>query len=181
MRKNTMKTLIIYSSQTGFTKRYTEWLAKKLGAETMTIKDANKKGDSYFEPFDAIIYGGWVSVEKIHKANWFTSRIAKWRNKKLAMFCVGASPINYAGVDSLLDKALTDDQKKYAKAFYCEGGINYDKMPIGSRMLMKAFAAMMKNKKDKTADEVAMTDHISRSGDYTDPKFLEPLVSYITQ
>ena len=176
-----MKTIIVYSSQTGFTKRYAEWLAEKLNADIMTIKDARKKDDKYFEPYDAIIYGGWLAVEKIHKADWFTSRIEKWRNKKLAMFCVGASPAKYSGIDALLKKSLTEEQKKFAKVFYCEGGLNYEKMSIGSKMLMKTFAAMLNSKKDKTPDDIAMAEHVSKSGDYTDKKFIEPIAAYITQ
>ena len=156
-----MRTIIVYSSQTGFTKKYAEWLAEKLSAEIMTFKDAHKKDDKFFEPYDAIIYGGWVAVEKIHKADWFTSRIEKWHNKKLAMFCVGASPAKYSGVDNLLNKSLTDEQKKFAKVFYCEGGINYEDMPLGSKMLMKTFAAMLNGKKDKSPDDIAMAEHVS--------------------
>ena len=175
-----MRTIIVYSSQTGFTKKYAEWLAEKLGAEIMTIKDARKKDDKYFDSYDAIIYGGWVAVEKIHKADWFTSRIEKWQSKRLAMFCVGASPAKYSGVDSLLKKSLTDEQKKYVKVFYCEGGLDYDKMTLGSKMLMKTFAAMLNGKKEKTPDDIAMAEHISKSGDYTDKKFIEPIAAYIT-
>ncbi|WP_303834181.1 flavodoxin domain-containing protein [Ruminococcus flavefaciens] len=176
-----MRTIIVYSSQTGFTKKYAEWLAEKLGAEIMTFKDAHKKDDKYFDQYDAIIYGGWVAVEKIHKADWFTSRIDKWHGKKLAMFCVGASPARYSGVDNLLNKSLTDEQKKFAKVFYCEGGLNYEKMSLSSKMLMKTFAAMLNSKKDKTPDEIAMAEHVSKSGDYTDKKFIEPIAAYITQ
>lgn len=176
-----MKTLIVYSSQTGFTKRYAEWLAEKLSAEIMTFKDAHKKDDNYFDPYDAIIYGGWVAVEKIRNADWFTSRIAKWHSKRLAMFCVGASPAKYSGVVHLLDRSLTDEQKKFAKVFYCEGGLNYDKMPLSSKMLMKTFAAMLNGKKDKSPDDIAMAEHVSKSGDYTDRKYIEPIAAYITQ
>ena len=176
-----MKKVIVYSSQTGFTKRYTEWLAKKINAETMSIKDAYKKNDSYFDTYDAIIYGSWVAVEKIHKADWFTKRIGKWKNKKLAMFCVGASPASYSGVNTLLNRALTDEQKKFVKVFYCEGGIDYDKMSLGSKVLMKTFAAMLRSKKNKTPDEAAMAEHVSKSCDCTDPRFIEPIAAYISQ
>ena len=83
--------------------------------------------------------------------------------------------------NGLLNKSLTDEQKKYAKVFYCEGGLNYEKMPLGSKMLMKTFAAMLNSKKDKTPDDIAMAEHVSKSGDYTDKKFIEPIAAYITQ
>lgn len=55
-----MKTIIIYSSQTGFTKQYATWLAEDLGAELLTIVQAKKKSEEYFADADAIIYGGWA-------------------------------------------------------------------------------------------------------------------------
>ena len=53
-----MKTLIIYTSQTGFTKRYAEWIAEKMSGELLDLRDARKKSADYFKDFDAICYGG---------------------------------------------------------------------------------------------------------------------------
>ena len=41
-----MKTLIIYTSQTGFTKKYADWLAQKTGGDLLDLKDAQKKNCS---------------------------------------------------------------------------------------------------------------------------------------
>ena len=38
-----MKTLIIYTSQTGFTKKYAEWLAEKMSGDLLELKDARKR------------------------------------------------------------------------------------------------------------------------------------------
>ena len=37
-----MKTLIIYTSQTGFTKKYAEWLAERTGGDVLELKEAKK-------------------------------------------------------------------------------------------------------------------------------------------
>ena len=65
------------------------------------------------------------------------------------------------------------EQKKYARAFYCPGGLDYSKMSMGSKMLMKTFAAMLKSKKNKTADEIAMAERVSASCDHSDKKYLD--------
>ncbi|MBP5431907.1 flavodoxin domain-containing protein [Ruminococcus sp.] len=174
-----MKTIVVYSSQTGFTQKYAEWLSKELNADIMTVKEALKKEDSFFDQYDAVIYGGWVSVEKINKVDWFTKHILNWKNKKLALFCVGSSPANFSGVKNLLDKALTDEQKQYAKAFYCEGGLAYEKMSFGTRMLMKTYVAMLKSKKGNSEIDNERAEYISHSFDGTDPKYIKPIVAYI--
>ena len=53
-----MRTLVIYTSQTGFTKRYAEWLAERMNGDLLDLKDAQKKNSDYFEDYDAICYGG---------------------------------------------------------------------------------------------------------------------------
>ena len=54
-----MKTIVIYNSQTGFTKRYAQWIAEAAGADCLALPDAKKKDLTAYE---AIIYGGWASA-----------------------------------------------------------------------------------------------------------------------
>lgn len=62
-----MKTLIVYTSQTGFTKRYADWLAEELQADVMTLEEAKKQDTQYFDTADVIIYGGWGHGRKNSK------------------------------------------------------------------------------------------------------------------
>ena len=48
------------------------------------------------------------------------------------------------------------------------------------KMAMKAFASMMRKKKDATDDEKIMAEMISKSYDISDEKYVEPIVEYIT-
>ena len=174
-----MKSIIIYSSQTGFTKRYAEWLAQELEADVITIAEAKKQGNGYFEEADEIIYGGWAMGGKIVNSEWFTQRIPAWKGKKLVLFCVGASPNEIPEVVVALHNALTDEERKYARAFYCQGGISYEKMKLPSKLAMKAFAAMVRNKKNATDQEKDMGEMISHSYDISDKKFIMPIVKYL--
>ena len=174
-----MKTIIVYSSQTGFTKRYAQWLAETLDAEIMPIETAKKKSIDYFEDADEIVYGGWAMGGKIVNSEWFTQKIPAWKGKKLVLFCVGASPNEIPEVEVVLKNALTEEEHKYAKAFYCQGGLSYEKMKLPSKLAMKAFAAMVKNKKNKTEQEKGMGDMISHSYDISDKKYIVPIVEYL--
>lgn len=169
-----MKTLIVYSSQTGFTEKYAHWLAQSLGGETLSYKEAKGKDMSYFDSYDAIVYGGWAIAGKIHKAEWFMEKIQMWKDKKLALFCVGASPAeDNEEVNTFLENALREEDRKYAEVFYCQGGLDYDKMPLASKLAMKAFTAMAKRKDPK------MGEMVSKSYDISDPKYLDPIVNYL--
>ncbi len=174
-----MKTLIIYTSQTGFTKKYSEWLAERTGGDLLDLNDARKKTAEYFEDYDAICYGGWAMAGNLVKAKWFLEKAVNWRDKRLAMFCVGGSPNDNPDIDTFLQNALTEEQKKYIKMFYCQGGFNYEKMKAPSRIAMKMFVSALKNKKDATEKEKIMAEKMASSYDISDIKFIEPIVAYL--
>ena len=174
-----MKTLIIYTSQTGFTKRYAEWLADKISGELIELNDAQKKADSFFEDYDAICYGGWLRAARIVKVNWFLGKAVNWKDKRLAVFCTGGSPNDNPDVDIMLRKMLTDEQRDYIKVFYCQAGINYENMKAPARLAMKMFVSALKNKKDATEKEKIMAEMIASTYDISDIKYIEPIVSYL--
>ena len=79
-----MKTLIIYTSQTGFTKKYSQWLADEMKADIYDLKDAKKKDAAFFDAYDAIVYAGWIMAGKVVKSNWFLEKTPDWKEKRLA-------------------------------------------------------------------------------------------------
>lgn len=174
-----MKTLIIYNSQTGFTKKYAEWLAERMKADLIDLKDAKKKDVKFFNDYQAIVYGGWAMAGNLVKSKWFLDKSISWKDKRLAMFCVGGSPNDNPDVETALKNMLNDEQRKYIKAFYCQGGFNYEKMSGPSRLAMKMFVGTLKKKKDATEDEKKMAEMISSSYDISDIKFIEPIVEYL--
>ena len=76
-----MKTLIVYTSQTGFTKRYAEWIAEKSEADIFNLKDVQKKKEAFFNEYDAIIYAGWCMAGKVVKLEWFLEKSKNLKNK----------------------------------------------------------------------------------------------------
>ena len=174
-----MKTLIIYTSQTGFTKKYAEWLAQKTGGDMLELKEAQKKDDAFFAGYEAIVYGGWVMAASVVKVKWFLNKAASWKDKKLAVFCVGGSPNDNPDIEGMLKNMMTDEQREYIKAFYCQGGFNYERMNAPSRLAMKMFVSALKKKKDPTEEEKIMTEMVAISYDISDEKYLEPIVDYL--
>ncbi len=176
-----MKTLIIYTSQTGFTKKYAQWLAKEMEADIITIQEAKNNKKEYFDNYDAIVYGGWAMAGSIVGSKWYFQRATAWKDKKLALFCVGASPEANPDVEEFLNTILTEEQKTYMKVFYCQGGIDYSKMKTPSKLAMKAFASTLKKKKNASQKEKDMAEMISHSYDISDKKYIEPIVKYLKQ
>ena len=84
-----MKAIVIYNSQTGFTKQYAEWIAEATGADCLELCAAKKRD---FTAYGAVVFGGWACAGRISKISWFKGNIDKWAGKKLIAFCVGGSP-----------------------------------------------------------------------------------------
>ena len=79
----------------------------------------------------------------------------------------------------MLKNMMTDEQREYIKAFYCQGGFNYERMNAPSRLAMKMFVSALKKKKDPTEEEKIMTEMVATSYDISDEKYLEPIVDYL--
>ena len=168
-----MKTVVIYNSQTGFTKRYAEWIAEATGADCFALTDAKKKS---MDDYDAIVFGGWACAGGISKLSWFKGNIDKWSGKKLIAFCVGGSPIENPEIEEALRKNFSDAEWEKVNVFYCPGGFNYDKMSAPSKLMMKMFIKALKAKKDKTEEDEIMIKMISSSYDISDKKYIEPIL-----
>ncbi len=168
-----MKIVVIYNSQTGFTKRYAEWIAEATGADCLELSAAKKKDLTAYE---AIVFGGWACAGGISKIGWFKGNIDKWADKKLIAFCVGGSPIENPEIEAALNQNFNESERKRVKTFYCPGGFNYEKMSAPSKLMMKMFIKMLKAKKDKTEAEQVMVKMISSSYDISDKKYIEPIL-----
>lgn len=168
-----MKTVVIYNSQTGFTKRYAQWIAEATGADCLELSEAKKKSMATYE---AIIFGGWACAGGISKLSWFKNNIDKWSDKKLIAFCVGGSPIDNPEIEPALKQNFKEAELKKVNVFYCPGGFNYEKMSTTSKLMMKIFIKTLKAKKNKTEEEEVMIKMISSSYDISDKKYIEPIL-----
>lgn len=168
-----MKTAVIYYSQTGFTKRYAEWIAQAAEADCFELSEAKKKD---MDPYEAIVFGGWACAGSISKLKWFKSKIHQWTGKKLIAFCVGGSPIDNPEIKSALKQNFSASELKRVHIFYCPGGFKYENMSAPSKLMMKMFIKSLKAKKDKTKAEQEMIRMISSSYDISDRKYIEPIL-----
>lgn len=168
-----MKTIVIYNSKTGFTKRYAMWIAKATEANCLTLSAAKR---TTIDTYETIIFGSFACAGRISKLNWFKNNMNKWADKKLIVFCVGGSPINNPEIEFFLKQNFKDSELKKVSVFYCPGGFNYEKMSALARLMMKIFIKTLQDKKDKTEAEQEMVHMISASYDISDKKYIEPIL-----
>ncbi len=167
---------MVYNSQTGFTKRYAHWIAESANADCVEYSKAKAMD---FDGYDAIVFGGWAVGGSISKLKWFKNNIPIWKDKKLAVFCVGASPIENPEIELTLPKNFTDEELEIIRWFYCPGGLSYEKMATTSRVMMKMFVKVLSAKKDKTKQDEEQIRMLSSSYDISDIKYIEPIIDYL--
>ena len=169
-----MKTIVIYNSQTGFTKQYAQWIAQELQCDSISLQRINEIALS---EFDTIIFGSWCHAGRIKKLNRVFDELKKGANKYYIVFAVGASPMNSPDVEKTMEQNIP--KNSIVKGFYFQGGLNYEKMNLSSRAMMKLFSSMLKKKKDATESEKKMAEMVSRSYDISDKRFIVPLLRYV--
>lgn len=173
--------LVCYKSVTGFTKQYAEMIAKEIGCAIMDLKKVTVETVSQY---DTLVFGGRCYAGTIDGLKKAKELAAKGKVKSFVIFAVGATPnIAESTIQDAWKRNLTADELLSIPHFYMQGGLCYEKMPLHEKLMMKAFAAVMKSKvkkkKDKTEEDTEFERMISNSYDISSQKYIEPLVSLL--
>lgn len=169
------KMIVIYKSSTGFTKKYAEWIAEELDCDIAEFRSATA---SLLKGYDTVVFGSRAHAGRIDGYKKAQEMFRKSQARRFLLFVTGAMPKDGGEVLELFWREnLTPEEIREIPHFYMPGGLCYEKMSLSDRMMMKAFAAMMKKKKDKTPEDKEMAKMIAGSYDISDRTYIEPLVS----
>lgn len=170
-----MKTVVVYKSKTGFTKKYAQWIAEELSAD---IFEVSKINIDMLTSYDTIIYGGSLYAVGILGVKIITKNIDKLKDKKIIVFATGASPSRIEAINEVKDANFTNEQQRYIKFFYLRGGFNYSKLSTFDKFLMTLLKLKIKMKKELTSDEKGMLACYARPADFTKKTNLGELIKY---
>ncbi|MHC1684669.1 MAG: flavodoxin domain-containing protein [Clostridiaceae bacterium] len=170
-----MKTLVIYKSKTGFTKKYAQWIAEDLSAD---LFDVSKVDIKMMESYDVIIYGGSLHAVGIDGVKLITKNVEKLKDKKIVVFATGASPVREEDINKVRDKNFTPDMQKYIRFVYLRGGFNYKMLPLFDKFLMTLLKWKIKLKKNLTNDEKGMLAIYDKPVDFTRKKSIDEIITY---
>ena len=172
-----MNGIILFQSKYGATKKYAEWISEETGFECIETKKADIKK---IAEYDTIVLGGGVYAMGIAGLSFLKKNIGKLSGKKIAVFFSCASPYDENAFKQLrahnMKDSLTD-----IPLFYCRGAWDMESMSFKDRtlcnMLRKAVAK--KDPADCEIWEKAIIEAGENKCDWTDRKYIEPIIGYI--
>ena len=135
-----MSTVVAYSSQTGFTKRYAQWIAEELGCAAVSI-DENARFDA--GGFDTVVFGGWFHAASFVGGKWLERQLAEHPQTRFVAFAVGATPPEWADmVEEGMARAFPSPKFDGVPRFYLRGGFAYERLSLPNKLAMKLFFKM---------------------------------------
>lgn len=172
-----MNGVILYQSKYGATKRYAEWLSEETGFKCIETKKADINEIIAYDP---IILGGGIYASGIAGLNFLKRNINKLADKKKIVFCCGASPYEENAFQQVKEHNMKDFLSDIP-VFYCRGAWDMDAMSFKDRamcnLLRKAVAK--KDPSDYEIWEKALMAAWDNSCDWTDKKYIEPIIECI--
>lgn len=142
-----MKQIVVYESQTGFTRQYAQWIAENLICECVSRKDAEKYDLS---SYDRIIYGGWTMAGQVYGLD----KIRKLNVKNLVVYGVGMAPSR----EEIIKKLILDNKLEGMPFYYFEGGYRPEKLNFIHRWIMNTLKKSLEKKRNKTEEDFFMLE-----------------------
>lgn len=171
--------LIVYKSVTGFTKQYAQWISEALGCEAVELKKASAKT---MMGHHTIIFGGRFHAGFVDGLKQGKKLFEESGAERLIVFATGATPA--AETDMIAGawkNNFTPEELLRIPHFYMESGLRYDNMPLGDKLMLKAFAAMIKGRKEKSEYEKTMANALGTSYDHSSREYIKPLIACVLE
>ncbi len=169
--------IILYKSKYGATKKYADWLAAKTGFDMV---ETGKATISKVKEYDVIILGGGIYASGIAGLSFLKKHMDELKGKQILVFCDGASPYEEKAFREIKDRNMKENLKDIP-LFYCRGMWNPEAMGFVDRNLCKMLqkAVEKKDPKDYEVWEAALVEAGDDFCDWTDQKYLEPIMKLL--
>ena len=171
-----MKGIIIYKTKYWTTKKYVDWLVEETKFDSIEVDKANINN---IKEYGTIILCGPVYASSIKGLKFIRKNYKELKDKKLAIFGVGASDIEDATIENLKTFSMKNDLKDIP-LFYGRGAINESNLSFTDKTLCKLLRKAISKQDPSTYDPIMkVISTTSGNDDWTDKKYLKPLLDYI--
>lgn len=173
------KGIILYRSKYGSAKKYAEWLSELTGFDCSELSGI---APNEVKQYETILLCGGVYASGVAGISFLKKNLEALKNRKIAVFCVGASPYDLKALEELRS-FNTRGKMNNIPFFYGRGAWNEDQMSLKDRILCRALKKAV-SKRDPSTYEPWMKALMSAGEgncDWTDRKYLEPVLDYLNE
>lgn len=172
------KSVVIYHSKYGSTKKYAEWISQKTESALVQVSEFNPQN---LKNYSTIIFGSFAYMGKMKAAEFIINNLPLLQDKRLFLFCVSAAPPDGPEHKKILNSTFSPDIQKQFRYFPLHGAYNYSRMDNTDKMIMQVpkFLMWLKWKTTQNSFARKFLDEFYTPQDWTDPDFITPLVTEI--
>lgn len=172
------KGIILFQSKYGATQKYAKWLKETTQFDCIKTKEADIK---LIKKYDIIILGGGIYASGIAGLSFLKKHINILKNKRIVVFCVGASPYDENAFSEIYHYNFKNELAGIP-CFYCRGAWNEDTMSLKDKTLCKMLQKAIAKKDPSTYEpwQKGLISAIGQKCDWTDKAYLEPILKYIS-
>lgn len=163
-----MKSLVVYTSSTGFTQKYAKWIAEAVKCEAKELKKVKQEE---IANYDCIIYGGWIMGNMIMGYD----KIIKMNPKKLFVFAVGSSKPS----EEIIHAIREQNKLNQTPFYYFEGGFKFDELGFFKKLILNILKKSVAKKENKTEQDKYMEKMLGTSFDHSEQKSIYSLVEKV--
>lgn len=172
---------VVYCSQTGFTKRYAEWLAEELGCTA--IPYARRSGIDLSKT-DMLVFCSWFHAASIKGTTWLKRAMREHPALQVAVLATGATPMpcdvcSASEVEEAFSRVFPAADYPGLPHFYCQGGFDYNRLGVPDKIAMKAFFKMNAKAAETDPKAAEMLRVMGDGFDGTRRAYLEPVLAYV--
>ncbi len=130
--------------------------------------------------YDVVILAGGIYASGIAGLAFLRKHIKQLENKRIAVFCVGASPFDEQAFKQVYKHNFSENLSNIP-CFYGRGAWNEEKMSFADRTMCKMLQKMVAKKDPTTYEpwEKALMCAVGQSCDWTDKEYLNALLDWI--
>ena len=170
--------LIVYKTETGFTKKYVDWLTERIACKAIPLDQIN---DICLDDYDIIVYGAGIHAGRIQGLKEFKGKAFNLVSKKIVVFATGGAPDDEAIISKITANNFSVEELENIGFFYFRSGLNYDRMGLRDKAMMKLYSKFLELKSNKSDIEDGTSKALSASYDHSSSEQIEPMISYLNQ
>lgn len=172
--------IVVYGSSYGTAKKYAKKLSKSLDVEAKSFLEVSNLDDYKTIIYIGALYAGGVSgLAKSFK------HLSNLEDKKIIICTVGLSDpkdkVNSDNIKNKIKKQLKKEVHDKVEIFHLRGAIDYSKLSMGHKILMKLVYLRAKriSDEDKTEEVKALIKTYNKKVDFVDFASLDPIIKAV--